>query len=610
MDAWDKSEGMKLVKLYRAFALEIEIKRDCAHGVELRRNVERKVKQEDGTFIKERHDRVFVHSKRDSFVPIDAALLLIDADASLEINKLLFGDSLKEEVIRVRRNAYVMQVWSRGFDKRNVSFGNDSKRLLRLIQELIVRERVGGKEVLVVTNRSVRLLITGEKDNDSLPKFGLCWGANVAHFGNIRGEDGWKDFDTVIVIGRNQPPLSSVEGDARALWATALQPLNLLVAGSEDEGGARWVRQPRGYTMADGSRAGVDIDMHPDSRVQLVLELQRECETVQAVDRLRLVHRTEPARVLLLCKLPVDVVVDEIVDWKTMHKMGEPTMLDRLLAGGACAVEPWDAMAAGSAGVFKNGELARWTFRQLVSPEETALEYIMRFTPDLARASFRWNREGKRAVNGTLLHKSHVDPAVWLDQCLPGAIVKVTATISATIPAFVMVATGIVGASMAATMGEFKSEGFGAVGVNGAFVILIAGFESTASAAVGAAGAVAARIGSFTAMNTNSSHRPSGGPDGGIQVGAFTSAASAKLESTTRTMVIDGVTVWITADGRRWFREPPVGAAEPPRRIVRDRGVPSAAEVGQMLRPGGAAPWSGLSVGGRAVESVGWRLTA
>ena len=41
---------------------------------------------------------------------------------------------------------------------------------------------------------------------------------NVAHFGAIRGLDGWKDFDTVIVAGREQPPPLAVENMARCLF--------------------------------------------------------------------------------------------------------------------------------------------------------------------------------------------------------------------------------------------------------------------------------------------------------------------------------------------------------------------------------------------------------
>ena len=90
--------------------------------------------------------------------------------------------------------------------------------------------------------------------------------------------------------------------------------------------------------------------------------------------------------------------------------------------------------------------------------------------------------------------------------------------------------------------------------------------------------------------------RPSGGPAGGTVA--------------TRKVTIAGVTVWITADGRRWLKEParaPLGAVPAATRVS---GAPSACAIGDMLRPGGVAPWLGLTIGGRMIESVGFAVAA
>lgn len=426
VDIWDASEGMKLVKLYRAMAAEIDIKRDIAHGAELRRNVVRKVTKKEGgktTSNDEKQDRVFVHLKREVAIPSDAALLLIDADASIEINRLLFGEDLLEQVLRVRRNAHVIQVSSRGFSMFSLTCGSaDAERLIRQIKALIAVECTGGRKVLVVTNRSVRCKLTGEDPKHEILTTGTCHTATVAHFGNIRGNDSFKDYDAVIVVGRNQPPLYSVEQTARALWATDARPLALLTGGTENDGQkADWAQIERGYTMADGSCAGVEIDAHPDARVQSILELDRECESVQSIDRLRLIHRIEPGRVLLLCSLPVDIVVDELWDWKAMHTAGQPTLLDRLLESGACVAEPWDQMAAAANGQFPSGDAAKKAFQRL-NRDKTPLESIMAFCPDLAARSFRLERPIQRAIIGTMLHRPGVDVSAWLTRHLPSAV--------------------------------------------------------------------------------------------------------------------------------------------------------------------------------------------
>ena len=52
--------------------------------------------------------------------------------------------------------------------------------------------------------------------------------------------------------------------------------------------------------MRDGSSVAGKVLVHPDPRVQAVIEQVRERETAQAIDRLRLIHRTVPARVIVL----------------------------------------------------------------------------------------------------------------------------------------------------------------------------------------------------------------------------------------------------------------------------------------------------------------------
>ncbi len=222
-------------------------------------------------------------------------------------------------------------------------------------------------------------------------------------------------------------------------------------------------------------------------------------------------------------------------------------------------------------------------------------------------AAFRYRRTGSRKSSVVWVSIRHPFPAlaalVWLG---PLDIDKweelglVVLSIANTIEPFTMTATGIVGTS-SASMKEFKSAGFGAVGVNGALVILLGGSESTASAALGAAGAVDARTGSFTAANINPSRWPSADPVGGIA--AFT--ASATGTTTTRTVTIDGVTVWITADGRRWFKEPVSALPDAVPAVIRVSGAPALDEPRRWLRRGGDAPWSGLSIGGRVIESLG-----
>jgi hypothetical protein len=132
-------------------------------------------------------------------------------------------------------------------------------------------------------------------------------GVDLAWFGAVRGLDGWKDHATVIVVGREQPSPADMEAAARAWFGDDPEPLLLLNA---------YVKCTRGYRTGNGARRGAVVEVHPDLRVQALLEQQREREIEQVVGRLRLVHRERQARVLLLSSLPTGLTVDRLTTWK------------------------------------------------------------------------------------------------------------------------------------------------------------------------------------------------------------------------------------------------------------------------------------------------------
>jgi hypothetical protein len=314
VEAFEKSEGSKVARLYRALADELDLERDQAHGIEFK-TVPIKVQQGE-SLVTEMLERVFVHFVRRPRISPDAGLLLLDADADIEINRRLFGPCLEPVNIRVRRNAEVIQVTSTRLSKfRLLADTPDAIRVLDQIRKLADREAAEGRQVLIVTYKAAAERLT------------VPAGCAVEWFGNIRGIDRYKDFDTVIVAGRHQPPPYAVEATARALFATAPKPLRLL-----ETGDVKWPTEARGYTMKDSSQVGIEVERHPDDRVQRVLELTREAETAQAIDRLRLIHRTNPARVYLLSNLPVDVEVDRLVTLKELTK--GPSRLEQAASRG------------------------------------------------------------------------------------------------------------------------------------------------------------------------------------------------------------------------------------------------------------------------------------
>ena len=70
--------------------------------------------------------------------------------------------------------------------------------------------------------------------------------------------------------------------------------------------------------MRDGSTKTTSVSVHPDARVHAVVEQGREAEILQAIDRLRLIHSERRKTVFILCSVPLDIPVDELVTWKQL----------------------------------------------------------------------------------------------------------------------------------------------------------------------------------------------------------------------------------------------------------------------------------------------------
>ena len=310
LDAIKGTERHKIAPFWRRVGAEWDLDRPF-HGVEARADVLVKVNGQV-----ECQDRVFVHWPRQIRLGNATPVLLIDANADIEINQRFFGDSLETKEIRAARRAYVTQCASSRLSKRALLGENPKKAPLETLTlqkvKRIIRGLVsGGHHVLVITNKPMRKFLTAGHADDEHRRFDQFdrsedWeGATIAHFGNIQGCDEWKDHNTVVVVGREQPPPNAVDALARAIWAD--DPEALVLAGKNGYG-----EELRGYRLRSGEQRVVSVHIHPDPRGQRIMELVREREMEQAIDRLRLVHATKPKRVIILCNIPIDVTVDEL----------------------------------------------------------------------------------------------------------------------------------------------------------------------------------------------------------------------------------------------------------------------------------------------------------
>ena len=292
-------EAFKLAKLWRVLAKDHD------------RISQRVVIARDIQWKGELQDRVFVHKAKAPAIPKGLPVLLLDADHDPLIGAATIPTNQRTAILPTI-NAEVVQVIDTACSK-NKLMQTASRR--NQVLALVRQEAAQGRRVLVGTNMPVADLMRAALAE--APDANI----HTAHFGAIRGLDGWKDFDTVIVAGREQPKAVDVENMARSLFGADAEPLLLT---------GEYVPQMRGHQTKDGTRTAVQVQVHPDLRVQALVEQLRECEVEQMVGRLRLVHRSRPARVFLLSNVPTALPVDRFTTWEEVM----PGKMDQAILAG------------------------------------------------------------------------------------------------------------------------------------------------------------------------------------------------------------------------------------------------------------------------------------
>jgi len=250
--------------------------------------------------------------RKEMNIPEGVPILFIDADLNEEVIKV-FRPNTKVINIPVERKAIVHQFnqtlsgYSRHSDPK-VSEQIDS--FLNLFKD--------DERALIVTTKKLRKELTGEDDEQAKAN-GLYGNASINHYGNLRGLNDFSQFKTVVVLDRNQPNNKSLEQSAKALWFDKATITNLT--------DTNYPRHQQGLRMKGRSEQNVKVSYHPDKHVQILLEINREAEITQAIDRLRLLRGNNDRQVFIATSIPVDVTIDYYWDWKLFHRLLE--LLDK-----------------------------------------------------------------------------------------------------------------------------------------------------------------------------------------------------------------------------------------------------------------------------------------
>jgi hypothetical protein len=263
-------------------------------------------------------DEVIIHGRRSLTIPEDIPTVFIDADVQEDILNQLRAN-VHYEKIPVERLATFHQFTGLTFnkllllnsDEETVKIQNEIKRFIRHIAPKA--------PTLVVCSKSIRSALTGE-DRNNMGQESHLEGATIIHFGNLRGLNEYSNYRNVIILGREQPSAIDIEGAARGLWWDAKESIQFLPFVGKYK---PFENKPRTYHLRDKSVKTVSTQTHPDKRVQLLLEQIRENETVQAIDRLRLLrpHKDGQRNVYILSSVPLDLTIDNLFSWTQLQKL-------------------------------------------------------------------------------------------------------------------------------------------------------------------------------------------------------------------------------------------------------------------------------------------------
>jgi hypothetical protein len=229
------------------------------------------------------------------------------------------------QVVRaeLRPRAEVVQVTDQTFSKRALigtpeapDGAGKRAEICRLVRVEVMHDRAQrGGGVLCVASKGVVAQIFADAGAGE-PKLGAeLHGATWIWFGPAsKGLNNWRDFCTVIEIGREELPPSAIEDQARGLFGDGPEPLQF--PAPDERGNVLPPKVVLPILMTNGQALGMLGRAYADKRLRALQRQSREGAGRQGAERLRMAHSIGQKRWLRLNNVPLDTVpVAEVTTW-------------------------------------------------------------------------------------------------------------------------------------------------------------------------------------------------------------------------------------------------------------------------------------------------------
>jgi hypothetical protein len=264
----------------------------------------------------------------------DAALLLLDGTGDHELNEKLAHRRLTDHVVRIERDAKVIGTISKRYSRQSITGfywkgSGEERRKVPIRPEEATRLR---HEIGQIAAQFEDPLLTGTKDAEEALLEGGHLPPNVmtSHNGMTRGRNECEERPVAIDLPETISP-EEAELIAGAFYATDPEPILRMPAPEElpkDWPYKPWpCRASRLRRMRDGRFQIVHVDVHPDPRVQRIVEQIREAGALQNLDRVRPIynHRT----LVPMNELVLDLTYDRVLRHRDLVVGG--TRIERIL---------------------------------------------------------------------------------------------------------------------------------------------------------------------------------------------------------------------------------------------------------------------------------------
>jgi len=399
--------GAALVIL-NAVLHEMDQPRDVFNGVEYVPDARVMV---DGR--EERQPRLRIHRLRQLHgITKDTTVLLLDGTGSERLNRALLPD-LVHHRISIERDAHVTGTCGRNYsrqsctgeDRNGAPIPNKVEAALRLRQEVKqIADRLPGNALVIASRKAADKLRADDVAPDDI----------IAHFGKVRGRNQWEDCESVFCLGAESVSVEAIETLARPFMVNDPVPFVSSSGPIDDEWAYKtWpFKASRGRRMRDGTVQAIEVEVHPDPRVQEVLEQVREAEVLQAGDRVRPIFNR---RTLVFANsLVLDLTYDRIVT----HK--------ELVAGGSRVERVFAALGLLPLGARDLHTVDRVLFvspkaaEKALQPSElsTPLSQIVSYLKKGGTYSYRLNGQRGSASRALIDTNRHPNPRIALEALL------------------------------------------------------------------------------------------------------------------------------------------------------------------------------------------------